>query len=85
MCYTLSLLEPLSTGRITWLLGWVVLGKDNLDVGLDGVTGVGSSGTQPVPYWNQWEPVQFINEVLMAPQPNPCAVSDRISCVPGSL
>lgn len=62
-----------------------ILRKDHLDVGLGGVTGVGSSGTQSVPHWDQWEPAQLINEVLMAPQPNPCAVSDRIRCVPGSL
>lgn len=35
--------------------------------------------------WGTQEPVQLINEVLMAPQPNPCAVPDRIPCVPGSL
>lgn len=59
--------------------------KDNLGVGLDGVTGVGSSGSQPVPHWDQWEPVQFITEVLMALQPDPCAIPERILCVPGSL
>lgn len=73
MCYTLGPLAPLS------------LRKDNLDVGLDGVSGAGSSETQPGAHRDQWEPVQLINKVLMAPQPDPCAIPERIPCVPGSL
>lgn len=59
MCYTLGLLEPLSPR------------KDNLDVGLDGVSGAGSSGTQPGAHRDQWGPVQLMNEVLMAPSARP--------------
>lgn len=30
-------------------------------------------------------PVQLINEVLVAPQSDPCAIPERILCAPGSL